>query len=284
MHKMVTKTVLAIVSSLATAVLLFAVGDLQDIHDHLKALLQAWESDNPHTTVMGRLRALLAALTWLGPLRPDAPRDPLRECGMGPACDGCWTMRGRLPCLEDRMAEARADHNQFEARLLGLVIMAVSLLASVSFLLAEAPQDGPGLSSSRGFVIGNARLAKQRQSWSCSPGRISRHKRLKGAGKAALSRRRRKQAGEKVSHDSLDWWREADNSRGKLVVQPREHLGEKFLPYRYPELPRPRGRMGPYGAPPIPQQGGRCPCAAASRCRLLLQATILLLLVYLCFG
>lgn len=284
---MVNKILLGIVSAIAAFVLLFAVGDMQDIQDHAKMLVQAWEADGPQTTVVGRLRACLAAPTWLGPLRLSAPRDPMRECGVLKT-DHVWCItRGRLACLEDHMDEARADHTVFEAKLLSLVIMMVCVVMFVSFLLVEVPQDVAERFPSLEVNVRNTRLAKKPRSWGYPAGYISPYKRLKDAKKTALSRRRRKQAGNKVSHDSLDWWRGGDDTRGKLVVQPLERLGEKFRPYPYPCPSHPRGRVDPCKALPCQHQHHRqdvqCVCTALSRWKLLLQAANLLLLAYFCF-
>ncbi|XP_050692307.1 uncharacterized protein LOC126983557 isoform X2 [Eriocheir sinensis] len=281
---MVTKTVLGIVCAVATGVLLFTVAHLQHIHHDVEALVQSWEAEGPQTTALGRLRAVVAAMNWLGPLRPAAPRDPLKECGLPPAGYAWWYTRRHLACLQEHMAEARAEQSLFERKLLAIIMITVNLLAFVVLLLAKVQQNVPGDSLSRGVLLKYARLlAKDRQPLSKSLKRTPRVWRLKDAMRAALSRRRRKNAGKKVSYDSLDWWREHDDGRGKLVIQPKERIGEKFRPYPYPKPPGPLKLPTPIGDLPFPHQGCQCACAAESRWWLVLLAATLLLQLHLCF-
>lgn len=199
---MLASIVLRIVSAIAHAVLLLTSRQHRALNDRLEELLQGWAADGPHTTVVGRCRARLGAFTWLGPLRPDAPRDPLTECGMPPAGGGWWTTWSRVACLEDRMAEARAEHTLLETRLLALTYITVCLLVLFSLLIALVPKDVPG-PSRQGSL-------RQLSSAKCSPPRSrsqrhkARRKQLMDAMKAALFRRLRKKAGGKVSCDALD--------------------------------------------------------------------------------
>ena len=48
----------------------------------LQETLQIWQVEAPHTSCLGQLRQVLAGLGWLGPLKPDPPRNPLNICGV----------------------------------------------------------------------------------------------------------------------------------------------------------------------------------------------------------
>lgn len=50
----------------------------------------------------------------------------------------------------------------------------------------------------------------------------------------ALQRKRLVDAGERVSRDSVEWWRCHDDENAKVVVHPVEKCRDKLLPYPYP--------------------------------------------------
>lgn len=350
-------TLLIVTFLMAVSVHLTLLCELWSTGTRLEALVQVWEKKGLEVSVTGRLRTRMAALTWLGWLRPSDLRDPFTECGVPRHSNGWWSglvrleaARQRLPCLEEHMAEAEADHKLFEKRLLGLLcllaIFVVALLAKgsgrraggevgggtslrpssasndplqpaipsssessgSSFVIVEAPPPGAGRSLSREVFVRNEALKRLQRSWRWplemsrySPGTISRQRRLKEAMKDALFRRRRKNAGKPVGfhgdgYDSLDWWRDADDGKGKEAVLLEQRLGEWFRPYRYPSPPRLKSCADPFEVFPRrsrplsldtqrqePSQDLRCSPSLAPW-EVLLQAVSVLLLAYLCLN
>ena len=49
----------------------------------------------------------------------------------------------------------------------------------------------------------------------------------------AVVRKHRVEEGERVTRDSVEWWRCPVDKSGKLVVHPGEHCVDKFMPYPY---------------------------------------------------
>lgn len=124
--KMGNKKVLFLV-----AVIVYFMSGLWITHSRLHELDQAWENDGPQLTVAWQLRSRLAAIHWLGPLRPRPLTDPYRECGIPLTGGGWWgflwrlvVASGRLTCLEERMAMARAQHEQAKGFFFNLFVMA----------------------------------------------------------------------------------------------------------------------------------------------------------------
>lgn len=310
------------------AVMVYHVLDLWATHTRLQALVQAWEAEGPHTSVVGQLRARLAALHWLGPLRPNPPRDPFKDCAI-PLEDNDWwsflqrvaAARGRLACLEEHMATARAEHGHLEDRLFSLymvataVVIVVCCLLCVLYMSAKSPGSSPSrgkkeeASSTGSFEIVElprdghsssvSEMEAARLTWRwpldmmlLSPRVISAHERLREVMKAAVLRRRRQVEGQFVPRDPLHWWRGADDGRGRLVIQPWERRGEVLRPYPYPRVPsvedpwaflHPRPR--PSGLQQQQSQDKATPCPLASRWTVfskVLTALQALLLAYLC--
>ena len=145
-----SNTLWAIVVMTLSVHLVYVHYELSSTASRLEALVQAWETTGPQATLTGRLRARLAGLTWLGQLRPDALRDPFRECGVPRASNGWWSglvrlkaARRRFACLEDHMSEAKAEHLLFEERVRDLCMLGITLtLACVVAFLPKGPQDG----------------------------------------------------------------------------------------------------------------------------------------------
>lgn len=87
------------------------------------------EAAGPHTTGVGRVRQLLAALRVL-----DAPRDPLRECGVQEGQNTWWAVfwhfseaGRRLECLQENTVLALEEHETFTH----IVVLACDVLAVV---------------------------------------------------------------------------------------------------------------------------------------------------------
>ena len=82
-------------------------------------VVQAWREEGPHTTVLGKVRAHLCTARWLGPLKPDCPRDPLMQCGVTNSMGWRGTLsyllnlKARLACLEEQAVQAQLEHNAF---------------------------------------------------------------------------------------------------------------------------------------------------------------------------
>ena len=178
----------------------------------LGALEEAWETEGPLATLEGRLRARLAALTWLGPLRPDPPRDPFLECGLAHTSGSWWSgllrltaARRRLDCLEQHMAEARAHHALFKNRLWVLSFLAGCVVAGIAavFLRMRKKKRQKGLEVARSSweaVVHNAvqRLQPSPEVRRRSRRQISLLRRMK-----TLFKGKSKSAGKRVSDDSL---------------------------------------------------------------------------------
>ncbi|MPC66869.1 hypothetical protein E2C01_061024 [Portunus trituberculatus] len=81
-------------------------------------IIEAWEAEGFHNTVWGRARERLSAWRWLGPLKPDAPRHPVAECGI-PSSNAWWKQVvvigawRRLVCLTKQMQLARQQQKHF---------------------------------------------------------------------------------------------------------------------------------------------------------------------------
>lgn len=56
----------------------------------------------------------------------------------------------------------------------------------------------------------------------------------------AVQRKRRVDAGERLSRDSVEWWRRYSVDNPKLVVHPTEKGWDRMMPYPYPEPPERR--------------------------------------------
>lgn len=77
-------------------------------HVKVDNILQEWQANGPHTTMLGGLWKGLSAARWLGPLRPRPPRDPLQDCGVR---GGKLVATRRLGnCLEKQMGKALQEH------------------------------------------------------------------------------------------------------------------------------------------------------------------------------
>lgn len=104
--------------------------------------LKAWEVDGPYNTLFGKARVCLSTLWWLGPLRPDAPRNPLTECKI-PSSNGWWRSivvmagaRGRLDCLTRQMQLAHDEQKQFMMSCLSTFFLSLYRLYNVYYYVA----------------------------------------------------------------------------------------------------------------------------------------------------
>lgn len=103
---------------LIIACFLLVLADLFAGRSILK-IVEAWETEDLHNTFWKRTRERLSAWRWLGPLKPDAPRHPVAECGI-PSSNTWWKhvvvvvgARRRLECLARQMQLARQEQRQF---------------------------------------------------------------------------------------------------------------------------------------------------------------------------
>lgn len=79
-------------------------------------ILQEWQTNGPHNTMVGRLWKGLAAAGWLGPLRPRPPRDPLHDCGIHA---GKLVPTRRLEnCLKTQIVTALQEHEDLTKKFL----------------------------------------------------------------------------------------------------------------------------------------------------------------------
>ena len=116
------------------------------VHRHYKVgvVVQAWRDLGPHTTLLGKMRARLCTAWWLGPLRPECPRDPVVVCaveGWRTTLSMLLPIKSPLPCLEEEVQQAWQDHYAFALVLLVsvcLVVMVVMAWAEL-ILARDAP-------------------------------------------------------------------------------------------------------------------------------------------------
>lgn len=90
-----------------------------------------------------------------------------------------------------------------------------------------------GTSSSRSSVVESDRSSTSFPSYG-NLNLLSVEVRLIMAMDDAMRRKRRLEAGEHVTRDSVEWWRCPTRKSGKLVVHPPEKCRDKLLPYPYP--------------------------------------------------
>ena len=102
--------------------------------------LQAWDDKGLPATGVWKAQELLAHLWWLGPLRPSPPLDPLEACGL-PEDVSWWSLvqktfdtRRLLVCLEEKVAEAEAEHETFTLKITCVMVGLVMSLAFVASL------------------------------------------------------------------------------------------------------------------------------------------------------
>ena len=113
-------------------VLVMTPGVVDDARE-LVVLVKAWRDAGPHTTFMGKMQAYLATAWWLGPLKVDAARDPLAECGV--SADIGWLdillllvdVKVRLACVHEHIKLADAEHAVFVA----MMVMSLACLVVV---------------------------------------------------------------------------------------------------------------------------------------------------------
>ena len=123
---------------LALSVSVFLDNCLRERKTHAKRLrqvIQEWEEECLPTTTAWRVQEHLSSLQWLGPLRPEPPRNAVKECVV-PAV-GNWLVlvlrtartRQQLNCLED-LKGAKEAHLNFKIKMISLVVFIFSLIAN----------------------------------------------------------------------------------------------------------------------------------------------------------
>lgn len=82
-------------------------------------LISDWQQKALPSTLTWRTRYYLSSISWLGPLRPHPPLDPLLMCGMY-GTQSWWPLllrpvetRRRLGCLREQMRRAEEEHVAF---------------------------------------------------------------------------------------------------------------------------------------------------------------------------
>lgn len=90
----------------------------------ISGVVKAWEEHGLHATAMWRVREHLSRQWWLGPLRPNPPRDPVKDyVNRGVAIGWILMLRPHetrqvLSHLEDHIRRAKADHEAFGTNIL----------------------------------------------------------------------------------------------------------------------------------------------------------------------
>ena len=83
--------------------------------NNTKAILETvgkWHAMELHTSITWLLQDYLASLSWLGPMRPDAPQNPLEACGNLCDFDGWafvfkpYATKRCLKCLDDNITKS----------------------------------------------------------------------------------------------------------------------------------------------------------------------------------
>ena len=116
-------------------------GVVPDAHK-LGRLVYDWRCAGPHTTVMGKVRERLSTAWWLGPLKVDSAKDPLKECGI-PAALG-WRevlpllmdLKARVACMDEQVLMADKEHQEFMFKFV-LVACCLVLVVVFGVLLAR---------------------------------------------------------------------------------------------------------------------------------------------------
>ena len=116
-------------------------GVVHDTHK-LVRLVHEWQCAGAHTSLMGKVREFLSTAWWLGPLKVDSPRDPMKECGI-PASLGwremlpmIFDLKARVACLEEQVIMADKEHKEFMLKFV-LAVCCLMFVCVFGVLLAR---------------------------------------------------------------------------------------------------------------------------------------------------